>query len=152
MIALPEDRDFWDTIEFFQPWEFQCQCGESGCDLHGMDRAFLRVLNEFREYCDFPFTINSGYRCPMHPIELKKRYPGPHQTGTAADIGAYGPQLVQIIYNLGTFSEIWKGGTKRGVPFHGVGLNQKGPYKSRFIHLDRAPVQPYRSRPWPWTY
>lgn len=66
--------------------------------------------------------IISGYRCPQHPIEVKKSAPGPHTTGLACDVaveGADAYRLLRLALEL---------------DFKGIGVQQKG--QGRFLHLD----------------
>ena len=71
-----------EGLEYFSIEEFTCShTGE-----HVMSEDFLFLLDELRERCGFPFTINSGYRHPSHPVEASKAHPGTHTEGIAADI------------------------------------------------------------------
>ena len=109
-----------------------------------MDEGFLNLLDDLREACDFPFVITSGYRDPTHPIEARKAHPGAHTYGQAADIRARGDNallIVQKALELG---------------FTGIGVSQKGPHGSRFIHVDNMTTEEFagggRNRPWIWSY
>ena len=87
-------------------------------------------------------VISSGYRDPdKHPIELKKTRPGTHSYGVAADIAvAYDDayNILNIAVELGYFT--------------GIGINQKGDVKSRFIHLDMMEASDQFGRPTIWSY
>ena len=106
--------------------EFRCKCGK--CD------STLRTI------CEFPFIINSGYRCPSHPAEKNKDFVGAHGCGLAVDIAVSYEEAIQLLkhaLNTGLFT--------------GIGVNQKG--DGRFIHLDIATDMDVNApRPHIWTY
>lgn len=140
-------------IRYFTANEFRCKCfmqlpAGQGCGGDTkMDMAFIKLLDEFRDFCGFAFRITSAYRCPDHPIEAKKEHPGPHQTGQAVDIAVWGHSAYDLKMALGKFVP-----SEPRLGFFGVGENQKGNIDSRFIHLDMCENTPYRPRPHCWTY
>jgi len=81
-----------------------------------------------------PLTISSGYRCPQHPIEVKKASSGAHTTGKAADIAVQGAEAHKILM------------LALDMNFKGIGVQQKG--TGRFIHLDDWD----NNRPTVWSY
>ena len=52
-----------------------------------MDKRFLFVLDEAREFAGIPFIINSAYRSPDHPESIKNPTSS-HIKGLAVDIKA----------------------------------------------------------------
>ena len=50
-----------------------------------MDKRFLFVLDEAREFAGIPFIINSAYRSPDHPESIKNPTSS-HIKGLAVDI------------------------------------------------------------------
>jgi zinc D-Ala-D-Ala carboxypeptidase len=72
--------------KYFKLSDFDCQ--ETG--ENRMEPEFIEKLDELREACGFPFIITSGYRSPEHSIELRKKVPGTHAQGIAADIKVNG--------------------------------------------------------------
>jgi uncharacterized protein YcbK (DUF882 family) len=64
------------------PGEFACK----HCGAHGMNMATLDRLQALRTEWGAPMHINSGYRCPQHPIEAAKPDPGGHAKGRAIDV------------------------------------------------------------------
>jgi uncharacterized protein YcbK (DUF882 family) len=67
-------------FKYFSRDEFVCkETGENE-----IEDELIFALDELREHCGFPFVITSGYRSPDHPIELKKKTPGTHAQGIAA--------------------------------------------------------------------
>jgi hypothetical protein len=52
-----------------------------------MDKDFLFVLDEAREFAGIPFVINSAYRSPNHPLSVKNPTSS-HIKGLAVDIKA----------------------------------------------------------------
>ena len=98
----------------------------------------MRKIEALRESLGFPFVVTSGYRCPKHPIEIKKSSVGAHTTGRAMDIAVKGEDAYRLL----------SGALNAG--FTGIGINQKG--DSRFIHIDDTQASPERPRPWVWSY
>lgn len=94
--------------------ELVCKhCGEVGVDPLALER--LQVL---RDLWGKPMVLNSAYRCPQHPEEIKKEKPGTHAQGISFDIKATPAEQVEIMTiakNLG---------------FKGFGFHP------RFIHID----------------
>jgi len=107
-------------MNYFSEQELSCQ----HCGAYKFDEEFLKVLNNIREECGFPFIVSSGYRCPEHPIEAAKDRAGSHTTGCAIDLSVRGKKALKVL------EVAMKHGIKR------IGVNQKG--KGRFIHLDMA--------------
>ena len=87
---------------------------------------------------DFSFVITSGYRCPEHPVEIKKDTSGTHTQGIAVDILCHGDKAYKIITNASNYG------------FTGIGVKQKG--NNRFIHLDIASLNNGKVRPTVWNY
>ena len=125
----------WNLSTYFTQYEFKCS-HTGQCD---MDPEFIRKLNEVRTAFGKPMKITSGYRHTTHPIERKKKTPGAHTTGQAADIAVSREDafhLLRIALNTGFFN--------------GIGLQQKG--SGRFIHLDTIENSSSRPRPTIWSY
>jgi uncharacterized protein YcbK (DUF882 family) len=119
--------------KYFKDSELACKhTGENG-----MDVAFMKIVEAIREECGFPFRVSSAYRHPTHPIEAGKQKPGAHASGKAIDILVSMEQafiLVEVALKHGII---------------GIGISQKGPVGTRFIHLD---MDESRSRPRIWSY
>lgn len=131
--------DVWDELRFFKKSEFDCRCG---CGGNEMNPDFLKKLDDLRSRVDFPFIVTSGYRCPDHNEQVSSTgRNGPHTTGRAVDLSLFGQRAFNVMrqWTLGGW------GT-------GIGLNQKGPHKKRFIHLDDLEADGKRFRPTVWTY
>ena len=122
-------------MKYFTPKELQC----SHCGAGGMDKEFMRKIEALREKLDFPFPVNSAYRCPEHPIEARKDTSGTHSTGHAMDIGVMGYRAYRLL----------EAALEAG--FTGIGINQRGS-NGRFIHLDDVESSIGRHRPWIWSY
>jgi len=119
-------------MNYFTKEELSCQ----HCGAYKFDEEFLKVLNNIRHECNFPFVISSGYRCIEHPIEASKSRAGAHTTGCAVDIAVRDDKALKVL------EVAIKHNIKR------IGVNQKG--KGRFIHLDMAEEE-YPS-PAIWSY
>ena len=122
------------SFKYFTTDELKCQ----HCDEHGIDGYFMAKIDNLREELGFPFPVTSGYRCPEHPIEARKKAPGAHTTGKAIDIGVSGNEAYTLIEAAIRDN------------FTGIGINQKG--DGRFIHLDIIPHSSSSPRPWIWSY
>lgn len=97
-------------------------------------------LERVRAEATCPLRISSWYRSPDHPVERRKARPGAHSTGLAVDVLCHGEQAGRIL----------RAALNSGVK--GVGISQRGPRASRYIHLDIAPGDDYRPRPHIWSY
>ena len=124
--------------KYFQLAEFTCRCG---CGQTLIDQDFVAKLDWLREELNRPLIITSGYRCPKHNQAVSSSGPdGPHTTGQAADIKLYGLAAYNTMYLAKT------------IGFTGLGISQKGPQTSRYLHLDTLAGGPGRPRPWIWSY
>jgi len=119
-------------MNYFTEEELSCQ----HCGAYKFDVEFLKVLNNIRQECNFPFVISSGYRCIEHPIEASKGRVGAHTTGCAVDIAVRGDKALKVL------EVAIAHGVKR------IGINQKG--KGRFIHLDMAEDEFTSPAIWPY--
>lgn len=102
----------------------------------------LDRLQLLRNYCGFPFRITSAYRSPEYNSKVSSTGEhGPHTTGRAFDINVYGEKVNILIYFA------------HKVGFTGIGVKQKGPYASRFVHIDDLENHETNGpRPWAWSY
>jgi len=122
-------------MNYFSEDELRCQCG---CGTLEFDPYFLKKINTIRDQCRFPLPVSSGYRCSNHPIEARKESgPGAHSRGLAVDLSVSGYQAFTLI------SIAQNNGIRR------IGINQKGPRPSRFVHIDYDPSAP---SPTIWSY
>lgn len=94
-------------------------------------------LQELRTAWGFPMHVNSGYRCPKHPVEAGKARLGAHVYGHAADIAMPDPAQKYAFIALAM---------EHG--FTGIGV------AAHYVHLDDvAPGEIARIvRPARWTY
>lgn len=119
----------------FTEQEFACECGCGEC---GMDAEFVSMLDQARDFYGRPMVLSSARRCSEHNNRVSSTgYFGPHTTGKAADVLCHGGdahRLLEIAMRMG---------------FTGIGIAQKGPHESRFIHLD---ILRNEQRPWVWSY
>ena len=109
------DAQKMSEYKYFKLSDFDCQ--ETG--ENRMEAEFIEKLDELREACGFPFIITSGYRSPEHSIERRKKAPGTHAQGIAADIrvngGAQRFKIVEMAHKL---------------KFGGIGVAKS------FVHVD----------------
>ncbi|WP_417448344.1 D-Ala-D-Ala carboxypeptidase family metallohydrolase [Idiomarina abyssalis] len=117
----------------FSTKEMACKCGKCGGKSE-MDPEFMARLQRLRDLLG-PLSINSGYRCPQHPEEIKKARPGAHSTGHAADIkannGAHRFKILEAAFAVG---------------MKGIGV------ANGYIHVDDGHPDPNVSRPTQWKY
>ena len=129
----------WNNILFFKPSEFACRCGECGSDGLEMDVQFVYALHQLRSRYGKPLIITSGYRCPEYNSRISSTgEAGPHTTGRAADISIRGREAFELLRHV-----------MRDGYMTGVGINQRGDFSQRFIHLDNLE---HEGRPRVWTY
>lgn len=121
------------TKDFYEH-ELICKCG---CGQIIEDDAFLFQLQSLRDKFGSPMIVSSGYRCSEYNQKVSSTGPnGPH-TIAAVDILIYGREAYKLI--MLAMINGWDG----------IGVNQKGEFKQRFVHLDRL-YGP--TRPWVWSY
>ena len=126
----------WADYPNFSRREFVCRCG---CGQASMDADFVQALQNIRDAVGFAMPITSGFRCPDYNNRISPQtgLDGPHTTGLAADIGAYGAEALDLVFAA----------EKAGMT--GIGVRQKGALERRFIHLDQ---HSHHIRPWIWSY
>ncbi len=118
----------------FRLEEFVCK----HCGAGPMSFDFITRLDVLRGIVGFPLSITSGYRCPEHDKSIGGA--GVHPLGCAADIpvaGARQDQLVRAAINMG---------------FQGIGINARGDWPGRFVHLDDLQTSDTHPRPRIWSY
>lgn len=80
-------------FKYFKLEDFACkETGENKIKIE-----FVLKLDELRGRCGFPFIVTSGYRSPLHRVEVKKSKPGKHTEGIAADIRAVDGRHAYVI-------------------------------------------------------
>ena len=123
-----------DSSTHFSREELTCHCGCGRCE---MDAVFMARLEALREAFGKPMKLSSAYRCPDYNAAVSTTGPnGPHTTGRAVDVLVSGEdawRLVQLAYDMG---------------FTGLGVCQRGPHETRFIHLDDLEDDVIRPRIW----
>lgn len=113
--------------------ELKCKCG---CGESNPNPEFVTLMDKvqiLRDLYGKPLEISSAYRCKVHPVEIVKSKPGMHNKA-AVDIKCYGEDALDILE------------LALELDFTGAGINQKGHFDQRFIHLD------LRENPTIWSY
>lgn len=119
---------------YFTLEEFECHCG---CGKALMDTDFVDILDEMRGLMGVPFIITSGYRCPKYNKEVSTTgETGPHTTGKAVDLALNRENAYTLLMIVPP-------------EITGIGIAQKGPDNTRFIHLDALETG---VRPTVWSY
>lgn len=126
-----------NDTKHFPNHELACSC----CGANEMNEETLWKLEALRADCGFPLPLSSAYRCPKHNSEVSHTgKTGPHTTGHAIDLRVSGENAFSVVT------------LAREHGFTGIGISQKGPHGSRYIHLDDLPNAPGQPRPWIWSY
>jgi uncharacterized protein YcbK (DUF882 family) len=134
-----------DTVEcskHFSRDELKCSFAPDAPVL--MDVYFMEKLEELREEWGRPMRLSSAYRTEDNPRERSKplKYDhlgnplpkgGMHARGRACDVLVAGADAVELLRLAVKY-------------FNGIGINQKGEWNQRFIHLDD------RTNPAMWSY
>lgn len=124
---------WWTEVHHFTPAEFDCPAVKNSGAKY-MDETFVKKLDTLRGLLRVPLVVSSGYRSPGYNKKIGGAPESRHLKGKAADIAIAGEdayKLLGLAFTLG---------------FTGIGINQKGPWNKRFIHLDM------REQPTIWTY
>lgn len=113
----------------------RCKCGMLPTP------GFMDKLQELRDAVGFPLAVSSGARCPAHNAkESHTGETGPHTTGNAADLLVAGDRAFKVVAEA------------TRLKFTGIGISQKGPHGSRFVHVDILSNGPGCPRPFVWSY
>tara|TARA_R100001086_G_scaffold78227_1_gene37895 strand:- start:33 stop:416 length:384 start_codon:yes stop_codon:yes gene_type:complete len=122
--------------EFFSERELACK-GTEECE---MNEEFMEKLIKLRKKYNRPMIISSGYRSIAYNSSINGARYSPHLYGRAVDVLCYGKptyDLIKLAINM---------------EMTGIGLQQRGNYDGRFVHLDDMPKSQNHNRPWIWTY
>lgn len=126
----------WPYANFTES-EMACKC----CGKAPMDPGFMRMLQLLRDAVGFPLAVSSGYRCEKYNADVSNTGArGPHTTGKAADLLVAGDRAFKVIQEA------------TALGFTGIGIAQKGPHPSRYVHVDILPNGPGSPRPTCWSY
>ena len=109
-----------------------------------------KQLDAVRGELGKPVIVNSWFRCPEHPIEAKKKVPGVHAHGLAADLCLSGIDVALAVHAVMRSLQHHRA----QVDIVGFGFQQKGSWESRYLHVDVGGYLPefrqYRGTT--WTY
>ena len=134
----------YPDLTHFEWTEFLCKCGDPSHTIQDIPQTYiefvLHVDSVVRPNAGFPFYVSSGWRCEQHPIEKGKSAPGPH-TLEGMDVLCSHQKAYKLV-----------GIAIEDPVITGIGISQKGPLESRFVHIDGCFKTPYRPRPHLWTY
>ena len=126
----------WSKYPNFSKNEFKCSC----CGKVRMSEDIVGIAQYIRTEINESLTVSSGYRCPNHPIESKKKVPGEHSLGMSIDIKCHGEKALKVL-KLAILAGVVR-----------IGINQKGPVSSRFIHIGTGRKENGLNSPWVWSY
>jgi len=122
--------------DFFADHEFE----RIGSDPSKMNAAFMEKLVELRRALGEPLGMNSAWRSVERNQQAGGAKNSPHLYGKAVDLRVHGDTAFRVV----TMAEKFK--------FTGIGVRQKGPMASRFIHLDDMEFSDTHYRPTIWSY
>ena len=123
----------WD---YFTEKELRCK----GTDECQMDEDFMARLVSLRKDFNEPMIISSGYRHESYNQVIGGAQNSPHLSGKAVDVLVSGRAAYKLM----------KMSMKHG--FTGIGVSQRGPHESRFLHIDTMDSNDIHPRPWIWSY
>ena len=125
------EEAFFAQFENFTADEMRCKCGTCAMPINDPEFvSFMRMAQGLRDFLDFPWRLNSGYRCSRYNDQIYvdqgsepgEHLDGPHTKG-AMDIGVSFERMYLLV----------KGAMAREM---GVGVKQHGPVAKRYVHLD----------------
>lgn len=124
--------------KYFSENELKCK-GTGRCL---MDKSFMDQLIELRETFNKPMIITSGYRSKEYNDKIGGAKNSAHLYGRAVDIQVSGKDALELIK------------LSLKLNFTGIGVSQKGPINSRFIHIDNIGENDISGivRPTIWSY
>lgn len=73
-------------LEYFEPWEFSCNCGTCGLGFDEMQPDLLFKLDDARHYADEQFIVTSAVRCEAYNATVGGVDSSAHVNGWAVDI------------------------------------------------------------------
>ena len=123
--------NYIDRSDHFSRDELKCSF-TSKCE---MNPKLMELVERIRTIYGKPIKVSSAYRHPTHPIEANKDEPGMHAKGIAMDIVTAGEDAWQLMRIIGNEPAI-----------KGLGVNQRGKWTGRFLHID------VRDEPAIWSY
>ena len=122
--------------EFFPDHEFEW----IGSDPSKMNAEFMVKLVELRRAVGKPLPINSAWRSVQKNTKAGGAKNSPHLYGKAVDLRVHGDTAFRVVTMAEKFG------------FTGIGVRQKGPVASRFLHLDDMEFSDTHYRPTIWSY
>ena len=122
-------QQWWANVHHFSPSEFDSpDLSNSGENY--MDETFIKKLDTLRGLLKVPLVITSGYRTASYNQKIGGAPHSQHLNGLAADIAIAGEDAFKLV------------GLAYTLCFTGIGIEQKGAWDKRFIHLDLRPTEP----------
>lgn len=88
-------------MNYFTHDELRCKCG---CDELIIDEFFIHKIEKLREFLNFPFIVNSFFRCIKHNEDIGGAKNSYHLRGQAMDIRAEGLEALEIIETARRFN------------------------------------------------
>jgi zinc D-Ala-D-Ala carboxypeptidase len=103
---------------------------------------FMDQVETLRVMYGKPLRVTSAARCPEYNAKVSSTgRTGPHTTGRAIDFAVSGSDAFKLL------------ALALSMPgFSGIGVQQKGPHASRFLHFDDLTNTPGQPRPFIWGY
>ena len=122
--------------EFFADHEFE----RIGSDPSKMSPTTMGKLVELRRALGEPLGLNSAWRSVSKNTKAGGAKNSPHLYGKAVDLRVHGDTAFRVVTMAEQFG------------FTGIGVRQKGPVASRFLHLDDMEFSDTHYRPTIWSY
>lgn len=115
--------------------ELACPC----CDRMEMEQRFLDALQEIRDAVGRPFTINSGYRCEAHNLNIGGALSSRHLMGMAVDISTRGwapDDLHYLLFEMSSYqSDSHELNTGIGIYKHHIHFDLREDRESLWVRL-----------------
>ena len=95
---VPENDDWWSSIQYFSRKEFACKCGRY-CDGYPaqMQRGVVELADRAREELKGVGFVSSGLRCSRHNVNVGGVSDSRHLIGKAIDLRIEGKSARQTL-------------------------------------------------------
>lgn len=97
--GMPDNKDFWADIKYFDRDEFKCKCGGKYCNGYPveMKEKLIRVADRVREHFGASCNVSSGIRCEKHNVYVGGDDNSRHKLGKAMDFHIAGRTASEVL-------------------------------------------------------
>lgn len=130
MIQMTEIQ-FFNAQPYFTADEIRCPCGECTLPVNDPEfRDFMAIAHDLRREANFPFIVNSGYRCPFYNDSLYVKL------GEERGEHLGGPHTIIALDVKVSFERAYRLAKLAFARDLGVGIHQRGLVAGRYVHVD----------------